>query len=214
MFIDFIVFNLGILGEYNPSIPTIYRAYIGISHRGTLGPGYIQRTSPENFVILLAYPHLQSGKTSLVYQSIYTPCNKQHVCPWKWRLGNGNYFLFGAKGLFFKGIRDLFFRKGKSFWKTKPTNDMDMVPLKSRLVQVPGSLFPDEKNPGIKLGRISSPRFDPKDSNPLVPEMDVQFLIYQNFPDTTQVSILKKKTYQLWLAYREWGFMNPHPNFV
>ena len=27
---------LGILGDYNPEIPTSYRAYIGISHRGTL----------------------------------------------------------------------------------------------------------------------------------------------------------------------------------
>ena len=33
-----IVFNLGILGDYNPEIPTIYiyRAYRGISHRGML----------------------------------------------------------------------------------------------------------------------------------------------------------------------------------
>ena len=57
-------------------------------------------------------------------------------------------------------------------------------------------------NAGIKQGRISSPytsatqtQFDPKDSNPLVScssEMDVEFLIYLNLPDTTQVSILKK----------------------
>ena len=50
-----------------------------------------------------------------VYKSVYTPQNEQHVCPWKWWLGNGNYFHFGAKGLIFKGLRCWFLGKVRVF---------------------------------------------------------------------------------------------------
>ena len=42
----FIVFNLGIVGDEKTHKYPLYRASIGISHRGTLGSGYIQ-LSPE-----------------------------------------------------------------------------------------------------------------------------------------------------------------------
>ena len=40
------MFNLGILGDEKTHKYPVYRAYIGISHKGTLGSGYIQ-LSPE-----------------------------------------------------------------------------------------------------------------------------------------------------------------------
>ena len=146
-----------------------------------------------------------------VYKSVYTPQNEQYDCPWKWWLGNGNYFLFGATGLIFKGIRCWFLGKVRVFGKHNSQMTWTCFHWNPDWFRFRWSLFPLRNNPGIKQGRISFPKkityrnsFDPKHSNTLVPcssEMDVQVRIYLNLPDTK--FLYSKNTAKNILA--EWG---------
>ena len=132
----------------------------------------------------------------------------------KWMEMETTFFL--SKRLMFKGIRCYFLGNVRVFGKQNPQMTWTCFHWNPDWFRFCWSLFPLRNNPGIKQGRISSPkkhklhkliwsqRFD-RLLLSCSSEMDVEFLIYLNLPDTTQVSILKKnyKTCSGWMRVIE-----------